>query len=243
MWIRHDQHGGARSDRAVGYPFPVPSLFRRRSTEAVAVEATEELTETLEPAELESPSGKLPRGYTPSKKERGLATPKRPSPHVRRPGGTPNTKARGQMTKEERREAKEERKAQRREITEGMRRGDPRYLAARDQGPEKAIARDVVDSRRTVGTWFFGGAFVVLLGSSSAVPIMVLIANMIFMLLAVALIIDSTILCRRIKRLVKERHPDTTVRWGSLYLYSVMRAITFRRLRIPLPRVKIGESV
>lgn len=223
----------------------MPSLFRRRATETVTDEVTEESADATEPAEPEraQPSGSLPRGYTPSKKERGLSTPKRPSPHVRRPGTAPVSKARGQMTKEERREAKEDKRARRREISEGMRKGDPRYLAARDQGPEKALARDVVDSRRTVGTWFFGGALVVLLGSSSAVPVMVLAANMIFILLAIALLIDSMALCRRVKRLVLDRHPDTTQRWGSLYLYVVMRAITFRRLRIPLPRLKIGDPV
>ena len=39
-----------------------------------------------------------------------------------------------------------------------MRAGDERYLLARDRGPERALVRDIVDSRRTVGTCFFGGA-------------------------------------------------------------------------------------
>ena len=30
---------------------------------------------------------------------------------------------------------------------------------------------------------------------------------------------------------------------GSLYLYAVMRAITFRRMRAPAPQVKIGDKV
>lgn len=219
------------------------SLFRRRSVETVTDEVTGEPDESFEPADPEDPSGKLPRGYTPSKKERGLSTPKRPSPHVRRPGATQTPRSRGQMSKEERQALREEKRARRREISEGMRRGDPQYLAARDRGPERALTRDIVDSRRTVGTWFFGGALVVLLASSSAVPVMVLAGNMIFFLLALALLIDSMAICRKVKRLVRERHPDTDVRWGSLYLYAVMRAITFRRLRIPLPRVKVGESV
>lgn len=221
----------------------MPSLFRRRAIETVADEVTEEPADSAAPTDPEHPSGKLPKGYTPSKKERGLSTPKRPSPHLRRPGATQAPRSRGNLTKEERRELKEEKRARRREISEGMRRGDPKYLAARDRGPERALTRDIVDSRRTVGTWFFGGALVVLLGSSSAIPVMVLAANMIFILLAIALLIDSMAICRKVKRLVRERHPDTDVRWGSLYLYAVMRAITFRRLRIPLPRVKIGEPV
>jgi hypothetical protein len=230
----------------------VPPLFRRRSAElaedagppddaaedAAADDAAEEVTEEPE----ESEEARRPKGYTPSKKELGLSTPKRPS-HLRRPGTTPAPRSRKDMTKEERRELKEERRARRREATEGMRRGDPKFLPARDRGPERAIARDVVDSRRTVGTWFLGGALIVLFGSSSAVPQIVVAANLLFMLLALALIVDSTVLCRKVRRLVRERHPDSTERMGSLYLYVVMRAISFRRMRIPHPRVKLGDKV
>ena len=34
-----------------------------------------------------------------------------------------------------------------------------------------------------------------------------------------------------------------TQRMGSLYFYAVMRAITFRRMRVPVPRVEIGEKI
>jgi hypothetical protein len=215
----------------------VASLFRRKSAELVNDGDPE-----LEP-EPES-EARRPKGYTPSKKELGLSTPKRPSTHLRRPGVTDVPRARGKMTKEERRELREERRARRREITEGMRRGDERYLSARDKGPERALARDVVDSRRTVGTWFFGGALIVLFGSSAAMPPAIRLgANLLWALLALAVIVDAVLLCRKLKRLLRERHPDSTERRGSLYLYVVMRSITFRRLRIPKPRVEIGEKI
>ena len=50
----------------------------------------------------------------------------------------------------ERQELREERRRRRREVTDGMKRGDERFLTARDRGPERALARDVVDSRRAV---------------------------------------------------------------------------------------------
>ena len=219
----------------------MPSLFRRRATDVVeetAVEAAQD------PVEEELADSRLLKGYTPSKKELGRATPKRPSAHVRRPGTTPAPRSRKDMTKEERQAMREERRERRREITEGMRRGDERYLSGRDRGPERALARDVVDSRRTVGTWFFAGALIVLFGSSAAMPAQVrLFANLLWALLALAVIGDAWLLCRKTKRLVRERFPDSDVRMRSLYFYVVMRSITFRKLRIPLPRVKFGDPI
>jgi hypothetical protein len=233
----------------------VPSLFRRRSTELVDDSdaerpATDEVTEEA-PAAPDEPGGDeesddqapRPRGYTPSKRELGVTTPRRPSAHLRRPGATTAPRSRKQMTKEDKRELRELRRARRREVSEGMRRGDPRYLAARDQGPEKALARDVVDSRRTVGTWFFAAALVILLASSTAEPVIVTVANALFIMLTTAVVIDSVLISRKIKFLVRKRHPDSTQRMGGLYTYAIMRSITFRRLRIPLPRKSFGDPV
>lgn len=189
-------------------------------------------------------SGRLPRGYTPSKRELGKATPKRPSPQVRRPSATAPAGSRKQLTKEQKQELKEARRQRRREVSEGMRRGDPQYLPARDQGAERAIARDVVDSRRTVGTWFFAGALLVLLGSSATMPAQVqVVSTMLWTVLAVAVILDGFLLCRRVKRLVRERCPEALGRKRGLYLYTVMRSLTFRRMRVPLPRLKFGDPV
>ena len=236
----------------------MPSLFRRRSTELVDDSAadrpaTDEVTEVTEEAaatpdepgadEESDDQAPRPRGYTPSKRELGVTTPRRPSAHVRRPGATTAPRSRKQMTKDEKRELRELRRARRREVSEGMRRGDPKYLAARDQGPEKALARDVVDSRRTVGTWFFAAALVILLASSTAEPLIVTVANALFIMLTTAVVIDSVLISRKIKLLVRKRHPDSTQRMGGLYTYAIMRSITFRRLRIPLPRKNFGDPV
>lgn len=185
---------------------------------------------------------RVARGYTPSKRELGKITPKRPHAHLRRPGA-PAPQSRKDLTAEERKELKEARRQRRREVSEGIRRGDPQYLPARDQGPERALARDVVDSRRTAGTWFFGGALVILLASSSAIPVVVMVSNALFLLLTTALVVDSVAICRRLGRLVRERHPDSTQGKVGLYFYAVMRSVTFRKMRIPQPRVSIGDRI
>ena len=30
---------------------------------------------------------------------------------------------------------------------------------------------------------------------------------------------------------------------GSLYLYGIMRGLTFRRMRVPKPQVELGDTV
>jgi Protein of unknown function (DUF3043) len=201
----------------------VPSLFRRKPADLVE-ESTASVSTSEEPT-LRSPS------RTPSKRELGKTTPKRPGAQ-RRPAGT--TKP---LTKEEAREARRKRRAE--AAAEFRREGGPR-----DRGPEKALARDVVDSRRTVGTWFFGGALVVLFGSQPTMPpVIQLASNLLWALLAIGVVVDSILISRKIKKLVRERFPKTEQKMGSLYLYAIMRAITFRRMRAPAPRVKIGDAV
>ena len=125
-----------------------------------------------------------------------------------------------------------------------MRRGDERYLLPRDKGPERTLVRDVVDSRRTVGTYFFGGALIVIIGSWQTMPVVVQVAsNLLWAVLALAVIVDSILIARRIKRIIRERFPKTTQRMGSLYFYGIMRGLTFRGMRVPKPRVGVGATV
>jgi len=126
---------------------------------------------------------------------------------------------------------------------EGMKAGDERYLPPRDKGPERALVRDVVDSRRNAGTWFFGGAFILLALSMVRDPRAMMAANLIWYLLALAVVVDTVLISRKVKKLVTERFPKTKERLGSLYFYAFTRSIMFRRLRMPRPRVKVGETV
>ncbi len=212
-------HRDVHRARDVGYPCRVPSLFRRKSTDLV-----DEAVSSVTPEETADRS----RGYTPAK---GRETPKRPTAG-RRPAGPTRP-----LTKEEERERRRQLRAE--AASEFRREGGPR-----DRGPERLLARNVVDSRRTIGTWFFGGALIVLIGSNAAMPALVrLISNVLWGALALGVIVDSVLICRKISKLVRERFPKTGQRMGSLFLYAVMRSITFRRMRAPAPQVKIGDRV
>lgn len=212
----------------------MPSLFRRKP--AIDVDITGDAAAPEPPAQVES---SRPKGYTPSKRELGVTTPKRTAADPRR-RAEPAPTNRREAYRRQRARMREER----REAAEGMRRGDEQYLLARDRGPERALVRDIVDSRRTAGTWFFGGALIVILGSSRAMPVQVQLAsNILWVALALAVVIDSVLIARKVKRLVRERFPKTTLRMGSLYFYGILRGITFRRMRVPKPRVAIGATI
>lgn len=208
----------------------MPSLFRRKSPDLIA-DSIEQATVEPEPVQ--------PKGYTPSKRERGVPTPKRGPVDRRRTAEPPATTRR-----EAYKRARERSRDDRRVAAEGMRRGDERYLLPRDRGPERALVRDVVDSRRTVGTYFFGGALIVIIGSWQTMPVVVQVAsNLLWAVLALAVVIDSFLISRRIKRFLRDRFPKTKERIGRLYFYGIMRGLTFRGMRVPKPRVSVGATV
>ncbi|AGZ40157.1 DUF3043 domain-containing protein [Actinoplanes friuliensis] len=209
------------------------SLFRRKSTDLVS-DATATVT-----SEPEQSAASKPKAYTPSKKELGVATPKRTSAQRRH-----DTAAAPANRREAYKQMRERQRVERAESAAGMRAGDERYLLARDRGPERALVRAIVDSKRTAGTWFFAGAIIVFIGSTGAMPPVVqLAANLLWAILAIAVIVDSILISRRVKKLVSARFPDTTQRMGALYLYGIMRGLTFRRMRVPKPAVELGDKV
>ena len=204
-------------------------LFRRKSNDLVA-----DATSAVTPQE---PEVAHPKGYTPSKKELGVVTPKRAVQGRRVQDPAPASR------KEAYKQLRERQRAERLEANEGMRNGDERYLLARDRGPERSLVRDIVDSRRTVGSYFIGGAVIVLIGSSIAIQAVQIASNVLWAGLALAVFVDSIFIARRIKKLIKARFPQTTQKLGSLYFYGIMRGLTFRRMRIPKPKVELGASV
>jgi hypothetical protein len=52
---------------------------------------------------------------------------------------------------------------------------------------------------------------------------------------------EGIFLGRRVRALVNERHPGEPTR--GLAMYSAMRALQIRRLRMPKPRVKPGDAI
>jgi hypothetical protein len=204
----------------------VPSLFKRRDAEA-----TDSAADEPEPADDAAPT----KAYTASK---GRPTPKRKEAQRRTAEPPPADR------KEAARRLRDRQRTERVEARQKMMAGDEKFLPARDRGPERGLTRDIVDARRNVAGYFLLVALVILLGSSGVMPpIVQLGAQLLWVVVFVVVIVDSVLLARRVRKLVRERYPKSTVKVGSLYWYAIMRSIAFRRMRMPSPRKKIGEQV
>ena len=206
--------------------------FRRKPSDA------EDVTQaTEEEAVTRTSAATARRTHTASKRELGQATPKR------RPGGRPvqpaptNRREAAKRMREQQRQARAEQRA-------GMMAGDDKYLTSRDKGPERRLVREVVDARRNLASYLLLVLFVVMFATYTMPnPAMLLYANMLLYVAFAAVLIDSVLLTRRVKKIIEKRFPKATKPVRSYYFYAIMRALQFRRMRMPAPLVKIGDRV
>jgi hypothetical protein len=168
---------------------------------------------------------------------KGRPTPKRSEAERRnRPYSAPADR------KEAARASRDRQRQKRVQRMEAMRRGEEWALAAKDRGPAKALVRDYVDSRRWLSElnmyWLLFLLVVTFVGSR--IPIMQVVTLGLFVLTIFVVGTEWIYVGRRAAALVAERLPGESTRGvGS---YSARRAMTARRLRIPQPRIKRGES-
>jgi Protein of unknown function (DUF3043) len=124
-----------------------------------------------------------------------------------------------------------------------VRSGDDSALPRRDRGPERALVRDLVDSRRNASSMFLVVAILVLV--SYLIPNQAVKVAVLYLWIGVfALMAGDAILLRgRIRRLMAERLPDSKQRTGGLIWYAANRGFLPRRWRLPRPRVNLGDEI
>ena len=171
---------------------------------------------------------------------KGRPTPKRNEAQGRRPGPPPPPPT---TRKEAYKRMRQTQASRRVESRQGAARGDDNYLPARDRGPVRKLVRDVVDSRRNVGSFFLAIAAVALIGT--IVPSIVIRNYASFLLFGffLVMIVDSVVLSRRIKRTVAERFPKGDHKTRGLVWYGISRSTMIRRWRFPKPDVPLGADV
>ncbi|MEY9890433.1 Flp pilus assembly protein TadB [Catenulispora sp. MAP12-49] len=105
-------------------------------------------------------------------------------------------------------------------------------------GAVKGFARDYVDSRFRIAEFFI--IFAVLLFVVASVPSVALLSVVLWLVMLVAIVFDSVLLVRGVKKEARKRFPDADL--GRIGWYSLMRSMQFRKWRMPKPRLKRGEK-
>ncbi|HKA97285.1 MAG TPA: DUF3043 domain-containing protein [Streptosporangiaceae bacterium] len=200
-------------------------MFRRRQP-----------TTTDSPVEdAAAPDADAPANRPGTTAGKGRPTPKRSeSERRRRPLNAPGDK------KEANRQYRERQRQDRSRRMQGMQKGEQWALPPRDRGPARALVRDYVDSRRRLSEFYMYGLVVLLILLFIRNPLVQSIVPLIVLVAVMIMLTEGIFIGRRARTLVQERLPGESTQ--GVRLYAAMRALQIRRLRMPKPRIKPGES-
>ncbi|KRV49914.1 hypothetical protein AQ490_18400 [Wenjunlia vitaminophila] len=200
-------------------------MFRRRSKDDQAATAVAEA-----PADRQNRDPQAPKGRP---------TPKRSEAEAERRGRAKRSVDPRKASKEQRREMARERRAQLAKERAAMATGDERYLPARDKGPVRKLARDFVDTRMSVAEFFLPMAVIILI--LSMIPSFQSAALLGWAVVIALIVLDSVRTGFSVKRLARKRYPKENLK--GVVAYALMRTLQMRRLRMPKPQVKRGDTI
>lgn len=146
----------------------------------------------------------------------------------------------GSKSPEARKAAKAKIAEERAKARAGMMSGEERYLTPRDRGPQRRLARDLVDGRPfTVGEVLIPALFIVIITNTIQNTIVEVVGILVLWSILLAILIDSTLIMRKVKRAIEARHGsmDRGVGW-----YAASRGFQMRPMRLPKPQVKRGSG-
>lgn len=161
----------------------------------------------------------------------GPAKKDRPTPSRREAEAARRQRVTRTLTKKEaRREASRQARSQR-----------LRSMSARDAVPEKALLRDYVDARFSIGELLLPSLVVILAMSflSLQLPAVTLISTALMYAFILLVLIDAMLMWRGFKKVLAQRLPHASTK--GLMMYGMNRCIQIRRFRMPPPRIKRGE--
>jgi hypothetical protein len=145
----------------------------------------------------------------------------------------------GDRSPEAKQAQKEKAKADRERVRAGQLAGDDRYLPLRERGPQKKFVRDLVDARYTVGEFLVPAMVMVLILSftdSNQASTFNRLLSYVTLVIMLAIVVDSIILSRRIKRKAIEKFGADKLERG-LAFYGVVRGTQLRLMRLPKPQI------
>lgn len=212
-------------------------FLRRDSSTATESPATEgpEVTDAVEKAFTPGKGRATPKRREAEAKRRG---PVAPPPKTTREAMRRNKELRksNPTTKEDRREAAKVRR-------EGLMAGDDKYLLPRDRGPVKAYVRDLVDSRRNLLGLFMPLAILVFVALLIPYPRVQQLATVLCTLMLLLMLVEGVMSGRRVTKQARAKFPKETIAGRSIGFYAFIRASQIRKLRVPKPRVRPGDTI
>lgn len=205
-------------------------MFRRRSTDASGVLEPDQTPD----AEADTPISRPRPGFTAPK---GAPTPKRSDAQAnrRQPYQAPGDR------KAATKQSRDRNRGERIRRTDAYQRGEQWAMPQKDQGPVRALARDVVDARRGIGEYYMILVIVAVAALLVLPASLKYLADLLVLGLIVIIAVEGWFVGRKVKRLAAERHPGQSTR--GVVAYAMFRGINLRRLRMPKPRVKAGDKV
>ncbi len=186
--------------------------------------------------------GRTEKNQTPVESTEPVAGKGRPTPSRKEAEAAARERARASVDKKAAQKLLRERRADaNRKMREGMKAGDEKYLPARDQGPVKRYVRDWVDSRLTFAEFLLPILILIMIGSSfgkrgSTIEALV---GYVWTASILLLLTDTVLLRFRLKKALKAKFPDESLKGTTFYAY--MRMLQIRFMRMPKPKVKFGE--
>lgn len=189
-------------------------MFRRTREEA----ATPPLTE-----EKQGGKGRP----TPSRKEAEAAAKARAKPpRTRREMAAAQRAARGESSAR---------------VRQGMRNGEEKYLLPRDKGPVKRFVRDFVDSRFSFIELIIPLLVATMVLGYSGNESLASFGNALLFGSVLLVVLDMLMLRFRLRKQLAARFPDESAK-GTTY-YAITRAMQMKFMRLPKPKVKIGQEL
>jgi hypothetical protein len=141
----------------------------------------------------------------------------------------------GNKSKEARATAKIQQREARLKARAAMMAGDEKYLLGRDQGPQRKIAREVIDGRYTLIEGLMP-LMVLFLLVTSVTPVSAnTIITFVMIVALVVVSIEATLMHRIIGTRIKEKLGANTKMQKGTWFYVFTRGMQPRPLRIPKP--------
>ena len=162
----------------------------------------------------------------------------RPTPSRKDAQAAARARAKGPQDKKAAARAQRERRTESSAtIREGMKRGEERFLPARDKGPVRRFVRDWIDARLCIAEMLLPLLILIMVGQAFSQSL----ANGLWSATILLVALDTSLVVFRLRRELRRRFPDVSTK-GAVG-YGVLRSIQLRWIRLPKPQIKLGGKL